>query len=922
MTARSAPALDPILATKLHIPPLRANRVPRPRLAERLEAGVRGPLTLLSAPAGFGKSTLLSEWIHASGRHVAWLSLDEGDNDPRRFLRYAITALQTVRPEIGRAALAALRQAEAPATEDVLTGLVNEIAALEEDLVLVLDDYHVIEAEGVHRDLQFYLDRLPPQMHLVIATRVDPPLRLSRLRARGQLTELRAQDLRFNSPEAAGFLNQAMGLKLSAEDVEALGERTEGWAVGLQMAALSLQGRTDARDFIEHFTGSHRFVLDYLTDEVLSRQSAEVREFLLRTSVLSRLSGPLCDAVTERADSQALLEELDATNLFLIQLDDVRHWYRYHHLFGTLLRHQLERKAGSEGVAALNRRASDWYAARGYPDDALEHALAAGAPDRATELVVEHALPRLMGGDAGTVVRWVRSLPPEWLASQPRLRLTYAWALVSNLHFQEAEEQVREAERSLGGETCSDPELAGQTIALRGLLTRSQGKPREAIELYRCALEHLPAEETFSRGIITMDLGTSHLTLHELADAERELTAARELNRKSGNVLVALLANWHLGELRFDQGRLHEALEIHRQGLQLAEEIVGRGEESPACGLCYAGMATVRREWDDLSGAAELAVKAIDLGRRGGLGMNLSAGGAVLSRVRLSQGDCTGALEALDITEEVTRRAGNRQWINVVVAHRAHVLLCLHRLEESAEALAEALRWARTSGLLDNLEGDLTPHLLIGHGRNRAHLNLARLFLARGERQAALGLLARLLPLAQEAGTMNSEVEILALTALARNASGDRAGALEPLRRALTLAEPQGFVRIFVDEGRAMAELIERAAPGAVPAAYAATLRNAFGPAGDPQEAVASSAQPPPPPEPRGAPLPAPAEALSEREIEVLRLIATGLSNAETGRKLFIAPSTVKKHLENIYGKLATGSRTQAIARAREMGLL
>ena len=410
----TAPPLDALLATKLYIPAPRPNRVPRPRLTQRLEAGASGPCTLVSAPAGFGKSTLLSEWIQTSGRSVAWVSLDEGDNDLVRFLCYVVTALQKLHPGLGDDALTTLRHAQSPdtvAVEPVLTGLLNEIDALGQDLVLVLDDYHVIETPELHQAVQFLLDRLPPRMHVVIATRVDPPLSLSRLRARGQLAELRARDLRFTSQEAADFLNQAMGLTLSAEDVEALEQRTEGWAVGLQMAALSLQGRTDVEGFIGDFTGSHRYVLDYLTEEVLSRQPEPVRDFLLRSSVLSRLSAPLSAAVTGRDDAQAILERLDATNLFLIPLDDTRTWYRYHHLFGTLLRHQLERQEGRPAVIALHERASEWYSNHGHPEDALEHALAAGAMDRATELVTEHALPRLMRADAGTVIRWIRSLP-------------------------------------------------------------------------------------------------------------------------------------------------------------------------------------------------------------------------------------------------------------------------------------------------------------------------------------------------------------------------------------------------------------------------------------------------------------------------------------------------------------------------------
>jgi len=907
-----APALDPLLATKLYIPAPRPNRVPRPRLAARMAGGAAGPLTLISAPAGFGKSTLLSEWAHAGGRQVAWLSLDEGDNDPVRFLCYAVTSLQRVHPGLGEGVLTALRHMQSPTAallEPLLTGLLNEVHALGDDLVLVLDDYHVLESPAVHQAVQFVLDHLPPRLHLVIATRVDPPLPLSRLRARGQLTEIRAQDLRFTSEEAADFLNQAMGLSLSVRDVEALEERTEGWAVGLQMAALSLQGRQDVGDFIEHFAGSNRFVLDYLTDEVLSRQPEPMRDFLLRTSVLTRLSAPLCDAVTGRDDAQAILEELDAANLFLIPLDDHRTWYRYHHLFGTLLHHQLERKLGKPGVAALHERASAWYSAHGHPEDALEHALAAGALDRATDLVTEHALPRLMRADAGTVIRWIRSLPLEWVHRRPKLRLSYAWALVAQLKLQEAEEEVREVERALAEEP--DPELEGHAQTLRGLLIRTAGRAREAIVLYRHALERLPEESFFLRGLLFLELGTAYLTTDDFLAAERSFEAALEPSNKAGNTFGALLTEWHLAEVRLARGRLHEALDLARRSRGRAEGPGREGSARPAAAMAYAVMAEVQREWNDLPAAVELASQAWELGKRGEIANGLLGGSLAMVRVLQSMGDFPGALAALESAEEVMRRTGQRLWLQTTGAFRAGIQLRRSRVEKSADALDEVARWARDSGLQESWRADLAAGFLQLHQRDFAHLVLARFHLARGENGTALELLAALLPLAEDTGRTHSVIEILLLEARARDAGGNPEDALAPLRRALALAEPEGFVRIFADEGPDLAGLIERAAPGAVSPEYARRLLEASGREMESRPAIA----------PGTAPEPL-AEPLSEREIEVLRLIAAGLSNAEAGRKLFIAPSTVKKHLENIYDKLETRNRTQAIARAREIGLL
>jgi LuxR family maltose regulon positive regulatory protein len=901
--------------------------VPRPRLTQRLEEGTAGPLTLISAPAGFGKSTLLSEWIHASGRPVAWVSLDEGDDEVSRFLLYVLSALQRLHPGLGEAALSTLRHVQAPTREvlePLLTGLINEVHALKLDVVLVLDDYHVLADATVQQAVQFLLDRLPPRMHLVIATRVDPPLALSRLRARGQLTELRAQDLRFTSEETAGFLNQVMDLSLSCADIEALEERTEGWAVGLQMAALSLQGRQDAAGFIAQFTGSHRFVLDYLTDEVLSRLPESTRDFLLHTSILERLCGPLADAVRgdAPADGQAVLERLDAANLFLIPLDDTRTWYRYHHLFATLLRHQLERKLGPDGVKALHERASDWYAAHGHPEDALEHALAAGAHDRAAELMSQHALPRLMRGDAGTVLRWVQALPSEWVRRLPWLRLAYTWALLATFQLPAAEEQVREMERELAREP--DPELEAHVETLRALFLRVGGRTDEAIALYRRALERLPGEDTISRTIVLLELGLTGLLAGDFTAAEEAFHQAEVASQASGTPMGVLLAQSHLAQIRIAQGRLHEAADLARRSLRVASEgAPPRETVSPGASMAYALLAEIEREWNHLEAASEHASRGAELGRRGGIADGLLGSSFVRMRIHTAAGDFPGAFEALERAEEVIRRTGQPRWLEIIEAFRARLHVRRFRVEGNADSLAAAVRWTRDSGLLESWTRRREVPAVQDHYVDVAALTLARVLLAQGETDRALDLLAELRRQAEAARWGRSVIEASCIEALGHHARGDRAAALAAVRRALSLAEPEEFVRIFVGEGTAMAELVAQvtqvtqvtqAAPGVVSADYAQRLLAAFRGA-----AVA--------PAPFPAPLapaarPATAESLSERELEVLRLIASGLTNAEAGRKLFIAPSTVKKHLENIYDKLDTRSRTQAIARAREIGLL
>jgi LuxR family maltose regulon positive regulatory protein len=915
----TAPALDSLLATKLYIPAPRPNRVPRPRLTGRLEAGVTGALTLISAPAGFGKSTLLSDWIHEGGRKVAWVSLDEGDGDPLRFLCYCVTALERVRPGLGEDALAALREArsaEPEVLEPILTGLLNEIHGLSEDLVLVLDDYHVIESPGVQEAVQLLLDRLPRHLHLVLSTRLDPPLHLSRLRARGQLTELRAQDLRFTPEEAAEFLNLAMGLGLSARDVEALEERTEGWAVGLQMAALSLQGRRDVGGFIEQFTGSHRFVLDYLTDEVLSRQRQGVRDFLLHTSILSRVAGPLADAVTGRDDGQAVLEELDAANLFLIPLDDTRTWYRYHHLFGTLLNHQLGRKAGEAGVAALHERASGWYAENGYPEDALEHALSAKAFDRAVAIVEENALPRLMRGDVGAPLRWVRRLPAEKVRTRPRLGMGQAWSLTLNLQWAEADAAVAEAEEAL--RVTPDPEVALQAFVLRGFLARVRGEcPRSTADM-REALGQVPREDRFLRSLLTLDLGMACREEGDRAAARTVFEEARALALESENILVLVIAQAHLADLAVDEGRLRHALDLNHEGLRLAGEMTSRGGPSSAAwGVAYTGIAAIHYEWGDLDAAADFANKAVELGRRGGLGGNILHGMVVLARVRQARGDFAGAFEAVAEAEEVMRRTGVPHWIHALASYRSRLLLAQARAEGKEPPFSELTRWAREAGLLEDWRQPLETRVFLPvYPPEFAHLTLARLFFARGDHGEALELLRWLREPAEAAGRLRALLDMLALETLVRNATGDREGALATLRHALALGEPEGFVRTFADKGPVLADLVAQAVPGHVGADYARRLLDAFGRPELVYLPVSVLEAPAPAKEAE------PAEPLSDREVEVLRLIATGLSNADAGRKLFIAPSTVKKHLENIYSKLGTRNRTQAIARARQAGLL
>jgi LuxR family maltose regulon positive regulatory protein len=868
-------------------------------------------LALVSAPAGFGKSTVLSDWVHGRQRPVAWVSLDRGDNDPVRFLGYLVTALRAVHPGVGEEALAVLRTPSPPEPAAVLTGLLNEILALSEDVVLILDDYHEIEARPVHDALQLILDHLPRRLLLVLATRMDPPLSLSRLRARGQLLELRAADLRFTGGESAAFLNEVMGLSLTIDEIAALGDRTEGWAAGLQMAALSLRGREDSAAFIEHFTGSHRYILDYLTDEVLSRQPPEVRAFLIDTSVLKRLSGPLCDAVSGRGDSQGLLEDLETANLFLIPLDDERRWFRWHHLFGTLLEHQLDRRSGKDGTAERHRRASAWYAANSFPEDALEHALAAGDLDRAAELVEANAIPRLIRGDARSVLRWIGALPPERVARCPWLSVALAWTLISGLRTTEAERHIRDAEQAIADGAPADAELRGNLGILRGIVLSTHGRPHEAEEHFQAALEQVHPE-SFARGAALVQQGIARVILHDLDGGEARLTEARSFNLRQGHFLGALIAQWYLGRIAWMRGRLRAAVALYGEGLRIVGGESGR--PGPGAGMFLAGLSEVRWELNDLEEAESLAHQAIELGRRVALGPNIVPALLVLGRIRQMRGDFDGARQAIDDAAATMGNAVPPFWEILQDAYREHFRLDRARRTGDSVSTAEALRWVRTCSLLppESEPADLTM-LMPSPFQEFVCLTAMRALLSAGVIEEGLRRLVRLRERLSAAGYGQVEMECLVLEARVRHEQGEDEAAAVALARALALAEPEGAVRLFLEEGPELIPLLENAIARGHTPAFARRLLEAFG-------ATAPTALNPS--VPRLVSAPAVSDALSDREVEVLRLIAGGLSNSEVGRKLFIAASTVKKHLENVYGKLEVRNRTEAVTRAREMGLM
>jgi LuxR family maltose regulon positive regulatory protein len=918
----SPPALAPrLLRTKLYVPRAHPDLVPRDRLARRLDEGQACRLTLLSAPAGSGKTTLLGDWLQRRGLHPAWVSLDAGDNEPRRFWSYVVAALDTVHAGLGRAAAELLSLPQPPPIEAILTDLTNDITALLDAaaepgnrLILILDDYHAIQAPSIHQALEFFLLNLPPGMRLIVASREDPPLPLALLRARRELVELRAADLRFTAGEAAAFLNTCMGLNLTAESLAALEARTEGWAAGLQLAAMSMQGVEDAAGFIRAFTGSHRYVFDYLAQEVLAQQPAPVRDFLLHTAILDRLCGPLCDAVTGGSDGQAMLERLEQANLFLLPLDHERHWYRYHALFAEFLHEQLARATGEERLAELHRRAAAWYERQGSMDEAVQHALHARDFEAAVRLVDACAEEMFVRSELVTLCGWLAALPEETIAARPRLSMLYAWALVATAHPEEAERWVEAIERRVGAgvDALAGPEAARlapevraalvEVSVLRSTLAMGRGDLPRVLELLQRVLPYLEAEGqpyvfNTPRALhpaALFTLAIAHELGGDLAAASPAFARAAELALEDENHHLLPMALSHLAQIQIVQGKLHQAEKTYRQALDTSEKIAVRA--SPLAGMAYVGLGRLLYEWNELDAAGSYLARGIALGRPWLNWESLVPGYLTLTRLKRAQGDQAGAAEALDAFFNLEGLPFPPQAVSGIAAYEALFQARWGDIEAAA-------RWAADS--------DIDPGHEVPPIREEEAIILARVWIAEGRRADAERLLARLREAAQAGGRTGRLIEVLVLQALALYGQGQDGPALRALRQALSLAEPEGWVRVFVDEGEPMAEMLSRVGE---PGAYVARLTAAFSPppAGRAASATAVTVASP-------QPL---IEPLTDRELEVLQLIAQGLSNRQIAARLVVSVNTVKTHAKNLNAKLDAANRTQAVARARELGLL
>ena len=954
---------DPIIMTKLRIPSTRPKLVDRPRLQVRIAEGLRGPLTLITAPAGFGKTTLVASGVASCGMPVAWLSLDRDDNQAGRFLNYLVTALQEADNTIGSEAAQLITASQQAPPEVVLTSLINDLDTAGGEIALVLDDYQYLTSKAAHAAVAFLLEHCPNSLHLVIATRSDPPLPLARLRARGQTVELRAADLRFTVPEAAQFLNEVMGLSLDAEAVTLLEERTEGWIAGLQMAALSMRDRNDKRGFIEGFSGTHRYILDYLLEEVLASQSPEVQRFLLCTSILERLTAPLCDAILkdEAGDtsiilppSSVILEYLEQANLFLVPLDDERRWYRYHHLFTDLLSARLDQIY--QGLAPrLHARASVWLEQEKMMVEAVNHALAAGEQDNAARLVEENTTRLLAQGELNALMGWIGVLPAELRLARPWLCVHQAYALAFAGQLADVPTMLAQAEAAKGvtaaqgaadvagrAEETAIPSAAafearsfkGAVAAIRAMTAVMAGQDIEAISQAQQSSELLPEENLWDRAAAAWALGYALRSLGRLPEARAAFEEQIRLGLAMGNIWTLVTGLTDLANVVRAQGQI-------RQARALFEEALTEASKQGARSLGYiarmeASLASVLYEQNELEAANRLLTEAIAHTRQWPNPNHLAYAFALQARVLLAKGDLQGARSLVGKADQVRRSTAlTRLNKRMVEAELIRVWLALQmagfglepgdQLKEQATTLVGEWQDELVS-LTENVAA------LMDEGAETAAITLARVLLAAGRTEEALSLLKRVTHDAQAAGHTGRSISSLILTAIASRRSAKRSeafpddqivAALPALEEALSLAESGGYVRVFLDEGQPMQILLaqwlsheqfhEVALAGASSLRdYATHLLTQF----DAEEHADKAAQE------KVSPTGDLIELLSQREMEVLYLIAQGRTNKEIARQLVVAPGTVKAHTASIYRKLDVANRTEAVARARQLSLL
>jgi LuxR family maltose regulon positive regulatory protein len=867
-----------LLRTKLSVPPLRNVLVNRSRLVDLANSNLllrdkfQRKLTLVSAPAGYGKTTLVAEWIQELGIPLAWISLDESDNDPARFMVYFIEAIRGVHPRFGESLKGTIQSPQPPPQEVILTVIINELTALTSPFVLALDDYHSISNLSIHRQISFLLEHLPSKLHLVLITREDPLISIARLRAKGQLLEIRQGDLRFSMEEITELLNRVMQLKLNHNDILALERRTEGWVAGLQLAGLSLLGARDKSNFIQEFTGNHRYILDYLVEEVFLQQTEDVRDFLLKTAVLDRLSGPVCDAITGRSDSQELLEKLDQINMFIVPLDHSRIWYRYHRLFSELLQHQRRLNMAPDEEILLHKKASQWLEDEGYISEAIEHALAARDWIKASQLINQVSDGMFKQGQIVTLLGWMEKIPQEIIFQNPDLCMVDAWALLLSGRYEQADAVLQHAE------TLAPPEsvFLGQVATAQAYLARSIGDNARVITTSQRALSLLPEDDASQRSNLLMNLGLAGWHDGQLDEAETALIEAQEMAKQCDNLYVQVTAEIFLARVLASRGAIKKAAESY-------PAIIQRGGFIPVNTLAYLDLASLYYEWNQLEKAESLLQQGLELSRKTGSVEFEIAGLILKTDIEMARQEWTEAIrlsgKAWKLAQDFSLQTQGR-----CAASQAQMALRMGDLKSATYWMGQA-------------------HIIIDpHSFYRfANLIQIRMLLAMGNQADAAAKLEAIYLCSRKAGWGYALIAVRTLQSLAATSDESAQGFLA---EAISLAQANGYIRTFADAGIGLLPHLNRLAQQGVSTGYITDITNAMGMKPKvklPQQPVL-------------------AEPLSEREIEVLRLVVEGFSNREIAGKLFISPGTAKTHVHNVCGKLGVRNRTEAAIRAKELG--
>lgn len=884
-----------LLRTKFYVPPIRSKQIARPRLSDLITNGLDRALILVSAPAGYGKSTLVSNWLKEKQIPSAWFSLDNGDNDPVRFLQYLVAALAPFAPGVEAEAPGMLQGIQPAQFETVINLLVNELASFPKPFVLVLDDLHLIQTEAVLKILTYLLEHLPPQMHLALLTRTDPPLPLARLRARDRLTDIRADQLRFTHDEIAAFLNDVMGLMLSADDLSAIEKRTEGWIAGLHLAALSMQSSKDIHGFVSAFTGSHHYVMDYLVEEVLKSQPEKLGAFLLKTSILDNMCAPLCESVLDvrsenPVDGQAMLESLERMNLFVIPLDDERRWYRYHHLFADVLKKRLEQHY-PDSLHELHKRASQWFEKNGLVSEAIRHSLTGGDMDRAIQLIEQNGPLLLMSGELNALSGWIKAVEARSQA-HPWIHIIKGWLSILTGQPERAEEEFQPAENLISSRKPDTEIRLMQGAIATGRSYRSfmEGDTNHTAPIAREAVKNLPDVDLISRsirGIATALLGEASVMNGELEDARQACMEAKQIGQVSGNINVVIIVNCALGRIFTEQGLLHQAAEMYAEALQIATRPDGR--KFVVAGEPYTELSQVSYEWNDLENAMEQVDRCLALCRQSGQETFQAKGSIMLAHLERINGNTKTAVENMNIAEKLMKEH------HFAFKYTVWVKYALVRLWIALGDLEKASHIVEESGITTR---DEIPYL-----REPEFLALLRLLLAQGDYDASLALSKRLLQKAETGKRMGRVIEVLVLQALIFQGRKETEQALAVLKRALSLAKPERYIRTFVDEGEPMVRLLHLARSQQIETEYVSALLSVF-------EKTTGTTQPPPK---------LLTEPLTAREVEVLKLIEAGQSNQDIAGQLVISMPTVKRHISNIYAKLGVESRTQAVAIGKEL---